>query len=48
MIRRLVRVVVAGFCLVSLLVAFAVAYPVNRWLIARGLGHAVIHGHHGH
>jgi len=26
----------------------AVAYPVNRWLIARGKGHAVVHAHHGH
>jgi hypothetical protein len=32
----------------SLLIAGAVAYPVNRWLIARGRGHAVIHAHHGH
>jgi hypothetical protein len=33
----------------SLAVAFLVAFPVNRWLIARGLGHAVVHGHHsGH
>ncbi len=26
-----------------------VAFPVNRWLIARGKGHAVVHqsGHHG-
>ena len=30
----------------SLVVAFVVAWPVNRWLIARGLGHAVIHAHH--
>ena len=30
----------------SLAVAFVVAYPVNRWLIARGRGHAVVHGHH--
>jgi len=29
----------------SLVVAFAVALPVNRWLIARGLGHEVVpHG----
>jgi hypothetical protein len=28
---------------VALLVAGAVAYPVNRWLIARGKGHAVVH-----
>ncbi|MBK5305381.1 MAG: DUF4396 domain-containing protein [Frankiaceae bacterium] len=33
----------------SLGVAFAVAVPVNRWLIARGKGHAVVmrlHDHH--
>jgi Domain of unknown function (DUF4396) len=30
----------------ALLVAGAVAYPVNRWLIARGRGHAVVHAHH--
>jgi hypothetical protein len=30
----------------SLAVAFAVAFPVNRWLIARGLGHAAIHSRH--
>jgi uncharacterized protein YcfJ len=22
------------------------AFPVNRWLIARGRGHAVVHAHH--
>jgi hypothetical protein len=27
-------------------VAFVVALPVNRWLIARGRGHAVVHAHH--
>ena len=32
----------------SLVVAGAAAYPVNRWLIARGAGHAVVHGHHHH
>ncbi|MCA9327985.1 DUF4396 domain-containing protein [Candidatus Saccharibacteria bacterium] len=32
----------------SLVVAFAVAFPVNRWLIARGKGHAVAHKYHGH
>lgn len=32
----------------ALAVAFAAAYPVNRWLIARGMGHAVVHAHHGH
>ena len=33
---------------VSLLVAGIAAFPVNRWLIARGRGHAVAHGAHGH
>jgi hypothetical protein len=33
---------------VSLLVAFVAAFPVNRWLIARGRGHAVVHDLHGH
>jgi hypothetical protein len=30
----------------ALLIAGAVALPVNRWLIARGKGHAVLHEHH--
>jgi hypothetical protein len=30
----------------SLLVAGAAAYPANRYLIARGRGHAVVHAHH--
>jgi hypothetical protein len=33
---------------IGLLIASVVAYPVNRWLIARGKGHAVMHGHHSH
>lgn len=33
---------------VALVVAGAAAYPVNRWLIARGKGHAVVHAHHAH
>jgi hypothetical protein len=33
---------------VSLAVAFAVALPVNRALISRGRGHAVLHELHGH
>jgi hypothetical protein len=32
---------------VSLAVAGVVAFPVNRWLIARGKGHAVAHAPHG-
>jgi hypothetical protein len=34
--------------IVSLLIAGAVAFPVNRWLISRGKGHAVMHAHHAH
>jgi hypothetical protein len=30
----------------ALLIAGAAAFPVNRWLIARGKGHAVVHAHH--
>jgi hypothetical protein len=34
----------------ALFIAFWAAFPVNRWLIARGKGHAVVaeyhHGHH--
>lgn len=29
-------------------VAFVTALPVNRWLIARGRGHALVHAHRGH
>jgi hypothetical protein len=32
----------------GLSVAFVAAVPVNRWLIARGRGHAVVHAHHSH
>jgi hypothetical protein len=32
--------------IVSLVVAFLVAWPLNRFLIARGKGHAVMHEHH--
>jgi len=33
---------------VSLIIAFAFALPLNRWLIARGKGHAVVHAYHSH
>ena len=33
---------------VGLAIAFVIAVPVNRWLIARGRGHAVMHELHGH
>jgi hypothetical protein len=32
----------------ALAVAFVVTVPVNRWLIGRGKGHAVVHQFHGH
>ncbi|MFD8305615.1 DUF4396 domain-containing protein [Streptomyces sp. NPDC059690] len=31
---------------ISLVIAFAVTTPVNKWMIGRGKGHAVVHGHH--
>jgi hypothetical protein len=37
-----------GSLAVALLIAGIVAYPVNRWLIARGRGHALVHNHHKH
>jgi len=35
-----------GSLAVALAIAGAAAYPVNRYLIARGKGHAVVHAHH--
>jgi Domain of unknown function (DUF4396) len=35
-----------GSLVVSLVLAGIVAFPVNRWLIDRGQGHAVLGGHH--
>ena len=32
----------------ALAVAFVAAFPVNRYLISRGKGHAVVHQHHNH
>ena len=32
----------------ALLIAGVAAYPANRWLLARGKGHAVVHAHHAH
>ncbi|WP_458243285.1 DUF4396 domain-containing protein [Streptomyces sp. MAI_2237] len=31
---------------ISLAIAFVVTTPVNKWMIGRGKGHAVVHGHH--
>jgi hypothetical protein len=33
---------------VGFAIAFVFAFPLNRWLIARGRGHAVVHEFHGH
>lgn len=37
-----------GSMAIALAIAGMFAFPVNRWLIARGKGHAVVHAHHGH
>ena len=37
-----------GSLAASLVVAGIAAFPVNRWLIGRGRGHAVVHAFHGH
>jgi hypothetical protein len=35
-----------GSLALALAIAFVAAFPVNRYLIARGRGHALAHGHH--
>src|SRR2546430_17706280 len=35
-----------GSLALSLALAFVAAFPVNQWLINRGLGHPVMHGMH--
>ena len=37
-----------GSLAIALLLAGALTVPVNRWLIARGRGHAVVHAAHEH
>ncbi|HEX6929154.1 MAG TPA: DUF4396 domain-containing protein [Gammaproteobacteria bacterium] len=37
-----------GSLAAALLIAGAAAFPVNRWLISKGWGHALVHKHHGH
>jgi hypothetical protein len=37
-----------GSLALALLIAGAAAFPVNRWLIMRGRGHALVHGRHAH
>lgn len=36
-----------GSLVIALILAAIAAFPINRWLIARGRGHAVVHAHHG-
>jgi hypothetical protein len=42
------RLLFWGSLAFALAVAFVAAFPVNRHLISRGKGHAVVHQHHGH
>jgi hypothetical protein len=35
-----------GSLVVALILAGVAAFPVNRWLIAQGKGHALVHAHH--
>ncbi len=35
-----------GSLVMALVIAGISAFPVNRWLIARGRGHAIVHAHH--
>ena len=35
-----------GTLVVALILAGVAAYPVNKWLIRRGEGHALVHQHH--
>lgn len=35
-----------GSLVASLIIAGVVAYPLNRWLVSRGMGHAVVHAHY--
>jgi hypothetical protein len=35
-----------GSLALSLVIAGSAAFPVNRWLLARGKGHAVVHQYH--
>ena len=35
-----------GSLAVALLIAGVAAFPVNRWMIRRGRGHAVVHAYH--
>ena len=32
----------------ALAIAWVAAFPLNRWLISKGRGHALVHAHHAH
>jgi hypothetical protein len=36
-----------GSLALGLAIAWVVAFPVNRWLLSRGQGHALVTAHHG-
>lgn len=42
----LMSVLFWGSLVAALIIAGIFAYPVNRWLISRGKGHALVHSHH--
>ena len=44
---ELTRLAISARLAFALAVAFVVTVPVNRWLIGRGRGHAVVHRFHG-
>jgi hypothetical protein len=46
MTAGLASVLFWGSLAAALAIAGVAAFPVNRWLIARGRGHAVVHAHH--
>jgi hypothetical protein len=35
-----------GSLVVAMILAGVAAFPLNRWLIAHGKGHALVHAHH--
>ncbi|MFC7620395.1 DUF4396 domain-containing protein [Microlunatus sp. GCM10028923] len=43
----LVNVVFWVGMMIAFAAAFVAAFPVNRWLLRRGKGHALTHGYHG-
>ena len=45
-ITRILFGFVAASLAFGLAVAFVAAFPLNRYLIERGRGHALVHGHH--